>query len=380
MWQKQSNTEALTENIGGNMNKNQLVLSWLNQAIGFSNIKIQKLLEYFGSPQEIWDNFEKEQNFLNILNSETISVLLKSKNNFEEKFSEKINRENVKIITCFDDEYPKKLRNLIGAPHILYYKGNLSGCENISIAVVGSRKATSYGKWAAEKFTKELSQLNVTIISGLAAGIDSTAHKTAIKSNAPTIGVIGCGIDIVYPKHNEHLYEEVIENKGAVITEFPFGMKPLPVNFPIRNRIISGLSDGVLVIEAQEKSGTLITASHAADQGKDIFAVPGNINSLYSKGTNALIKDGAKLVSSIDDLIEEIQQLKEYVQKNKNMSTYDLTEKEIEIINTLKSGEKNVFEISEQVNMNIGEILSILTLLEMKGAVKQLQGKNFYLA
>ncbi len=363
------------------MNINQITLAWLNSGNVFSNIKIQQLLDYFGTPKDIWDNFEKEHNFLNILNNQTIDNLIKIKENFAEELLEKLNKENVKIITLFDDEYPIKLRNIIDMPHILYYKGNINACNNLSIAVVGSRKATSYGKWAAEKFTKELSEMNVTIISGLAAGIDSIAHKTAIKYNSPTIGVIGCGIDIVYPKQNEQLYKEVIENNGAVITEFPFKTKPMPMNFPIRNRIISGLSDGILVIEAQEKSGTLITASHAGEQGKDIFAVPGNINSLYSKGTNALIKDGAKLVSSIDDIVEEINELKNFIHKNRKIENYDkLSDDELKLINVLKLGEKNILEILEEVQMDVGEILSILTMLEMKGVVKQYPGKIFYLA
>ena len=361
------------------LNVNQITLAWLNSVNGIGNGKIQKLLDYFGSPEELWYNFEDERYNLNMLKLENINELIAIKDDFEYKLIKKLIEHNSKITTYFDEDYPRKLRNIDGAPYILYYNGNLNCSNNISIAVIGSRKATSYGKWTAEKLTRELSELGVTIISGLAAGIDTIAHKTALKYNSKTIGSIGCGIDIMYPKKNEELYKAIADAEGAVITEFPFGMEPMAANFPIRNRIISGLSDGVLVIEAQEKSGTLITAGHAANQGREIFAVPGNIDSLYSKGTNALIKDGAKIVTCIDDIIEEILELKDIINKKKKFSYYNYNESELKIINYLKSGEKTIFDINENTSMEINEILSTLTILEMKNAVKQMPGNKFYL-
>lgn len=363
------------------LNINQLTLAWLNSINGISNRKIDNIFEYFnGSAKDLWDNFENEKYNLKTLSNKLIAGLSNSKDGFEEKLLKKLHIENAQIMTLFDEDYPEKLKEIPGAPYILYYKGNLRNIDNLSIAVVGSRKATGYGKWAAEKLTRELSQLGVNIISGLAAGIDTVAHKTALANNVKTVGVIGCGINIVYPKSNERLYCEIIEKGGTVITEYPFGMEPMPNNFHDRNRIISGLSDGVLVIEAQEKSGTLITAGHAANQGKEIFSVPGNIDSYFSKGTNSLIRDGAKITTSINDIVEEIMELKIRVNKKENpVDCTELSEHETIILNCLQSGSKSIYEISEETSMDIKILLSLLTFLEMKGLIKQISGNRFVL-
>ena len=381
---KPYSTEVWIANTGGsmeNLNLNQKVIAWLNSARGISNRKIEKLIEYFdGSTKNLWDNFESEKNNLTILKPEIIAFLIKTKCSFEEKFIKRLNQENASIITIFDNAYPKKLKQCSGAPYILYYKGSIEKIDDFSIAVVGSRKATAYGKWAAEKFTKDLAELEVNIISGLAAGIDAVAHKTALKSNTNTFGVIGCGIDKIYPMSNERLYSEISEKGGAVITEYPFGMQPLPNNFYGRNRIISGLSDGVLVIEAQTKSGTLITAGHAANQGREVFAIPGNINSLYSKGTNALIKDGAKITVSVYDILEEFPKLKEKLKKkNKFVDCIHFRNEEKKIIECIKQGTENLYEINTKTGIEAGKLLSFMTVLEMKGAVKQIQGSKFVL-
>lgn len=363
------------------LNINQLALAWLNSINGISNRKIDSILNYFnGNTNDLWDNFEVEKYNLKTLSNKLIAALSNSKESIEEKLIKKLQNENAHIITIFDENYPKKLRQIAGAPYILYYKGNIDDINNLSIAVVGSRKATTYGKFTAEKLTRELSLLGVNIVSGLASGIDTIAHKTAIKNNVKTYGIIGCGINVVYPKSNEKLYSEIVEKNGAVITEYTFGMEPMPNNFHDRNRIISGLSDGVLVIEAQEKSGTLITAGHAANQGKEIFAVPGNIDSFYSKGTNGLIKDGAKITTSINDIIEEILELKERTNIKRNYIDYSkLSEQEIIILNCLQSGSKTIFQINEETCLDTGILLSRLTFLEMKGVIKQISGNRFIL-
>ncbi|HBV67959.1 MAG TPA: DNA-protecting protein DprA [Clostridiales bacterium] len=364
---------------------NQKTIAWLNSAKGISNKKIEKLVDYFnGSPEYIWDNFETEKFNLSILKPETISSLINTKNSFEERLLKRLDSEKASLITIYDECYPKRLREIEGAPAILYYKGTLEEIDNLSISVVGSRKATSYGKWAAEKLTSELAAFGVNIVSGLAAGIDSVAHKAALKSGTKTVGIIGCGIDVIYPKFNEKLYAELAEKGGAVITEYPFGMQPMPNNFHDRNRIISGLSDGVLIIEAQEKSGTLITAGHAANQGKEIFAVPGNIDSLYSRGTNSLIRDGAKLTTSVEDIIEEIPELREKSDLKSKYAYYqkitgEADENEIKIIDCLRSGSRTAHEIIEELRMDAGKILSMLTMLEMKGVIIQITGGRFTL-
>ncbi|WP_019226957.1 DNA-processing protein DprA [Sedimentibacter sp. B4] len=361
------------------LNINQKTIGWLNSARGISNGKIEKLLNYFeGNTTYLWDNFECEKKNLQ-LKEEIIRELSRTKDSFEENMLKKLNKHNAFAVAIFDDDYPLLLKEIALPPYILYCRGSIKNIDNLSISVVGSRKATSYGKWAAEKFTRELSELGVNIVSGLAAGIDSVAHKTALKCSTKTIGVIGCGIDVVYPKINEQLYNEIAAQDGAVITEYSFGMQPMPNNFHDRNRIISGLSHGILVIEAQERSGTLITAGHAADQGREIFAVPGNIDSIYSKGTNALIRDGAKITTSIEDIVEEIPQLKEKLSKRNSIDLTSLSSDEIKVIKILLSGNKTVYEIEGETGLETPLLLSILTFLEMKGKIIRISGNKFAL-
>lgn len=359
---------------------NRITLAWLSASIGLDYLKIESLYSYFKTSKNIWENFKTEIDKLNILSPIQIESMIKLQYNFEEKLDEKLKKYNVKITTYFDDDYPQKLRDIKDPPYILYYIGELSCLDNISIGVVGARKATGYGKWTAEKFVKDLALLDVTIISGLALGIDTIAHKSALKYKTKTVGVIGSGVDIVYPKSNENLYKDIIVNSGLIITEFSFGIKPMAYNFPIRNRIISGLSDGILVVEAQERSGTLITAGYAAEQGKDVFAIPGNIDSLYSRGTNHLIKDGAKITVSIEDIVEEIKELNLRMKKlnrNHNQKTVKFTLDENKIMNCLKEGNKDIYEIEKESNLNISDILSLITILEMKNSVKKINGNKY---
>ena len=210
----------------------------------------------------------------------------------------------IEEMTIDSKEYPEKLKNIYDPPRKIYLIGNKSLLYQKGIAIVGARDATQYGKKIAYNLAKELSEQNIVIISGLAIGIDSYAHKGSLEKG--TIAVLGSGIDNIYPKENLELAREIIKNKGCIISEYPLGTKPERLHFPQRNRIISGLSDGVVVIEASKKSGALITAEFALEQGKEIFAVPGDINKKQSEGTNQLIKDGAILLTSATDILENI--------------------------------------------------------------------------
>ena len=209
----------------------------------------------------------------------------------------------IKRISMDNINYPEKLKQIYDPPKVLYVLGNEQILNNVSIAIVGCREATEYGKKATLYFSSNLAKQDINIVSGLARGIDSYAHIGALKVKGKTIAVIGSGLDIIYPKENEKLAQEIIKSGGVIISEDPLGTKPEKEHFPARNRIISGLSNGVLVVEAKEKSGSLITADFAMEQGKDVFVVPGNINSLNSVGTNNLIKDGAILVNNYNDII-----------------------------------------------------------------------------
>lgn len=216
-----------------------------------------------------------------------------------------LNKNNIKLITIFDESYPEKLRNIYDPPLVLYAKGNINLLNKLGIAVVGCRLSTDYGNNISTQFSYILSKYNINVISGLAKGIDTSSHLGALKANGNTIAVIGSGLDIIYPNENKYLFTEIIEKGGLIISEYVPGTKPIPKNFPQRNRIISGISNGVLIVEAKEKSGSLITAEFALEQGKEVYAIPGNINCKNSMGTNELIKQGAKMVTSVSEILED---------------------------------------------------------------------------
>ena len=212
-----------------------------------------------------------------------------------------LKKDKIKTIILGDENYPEKLKYIYGNPQRLYVLGNEKLLNEKSIAIIGCREATRYGLKNAYKFAYELAKRGICIISGFARGIDTYAHKGAVAVKGKTIAVLGCGLDIVYPSENIELYKQIIVNNGAIITEYPIGIKPEKHHFPTRNRIISGLSDGVLVVEAKKRSGTMITVEHALEQGKNVYAIPGNITSDNSYGTNELIKEGAIPVTNIED-------------------------------------------------------------------------------
>lgn len=354
------------------------ILIWLCN-LGIGNSNLEKIMELYFDLDELWKSSEREILSINSLSNEVKNKIIHNRNNDSmKKLFNIIEKENIKVITMFDDNYPIDLKNISSFPKVLFSKGNINIDDKPTIAVVGSRKATAYGKWACEKFVKELSQMEVTIVSGLASGIDTIAHRTALDNGGRTVGVLGNGIDIVYPKRNASLYNEM-EASGLIISEFPIGTPPIAYNFPQRNRIISGISLGVIVIEAQEKSGSLITAHHALEQGKDVFALPGNINSVFSSGTNKLIRDGARPLLDIDDILEEFEELRKSYMKKKS-ETLDLTslsETEVKIIKTLEEGPVHSDIIAQRLNLNISNVISILTILELKGFVKELSSRMF---
>ncbi|MGC8545036.1 DNA-processing protein DprA [Athalassotoga sp.] len=294
---------------------------------------------------------------------EAISKLL-NKSTYSKEVSEEIRRcEALKIdlIPIGDERYPVTLSQISDPPSVLYVIGNeKSAMNNFSIAIVGSRMATSYGRAVAAKISAELSKAGVVIVSGLAHGIDSVAHEEAVK-NGLTIGVLGTGIDIIYPRSKATLFQKVME-KGCLISEFPLGTQPNKWTFPKRNRIIAGLSMGVVVVEASYKSGSLITARLALEEGREVFAVPGSIFSATSEGTNNLIKHGAKCVSSVEDILEEFGYVKRVENKRSPSDP---------ILDTLKDGPKTSEEISMLLSTPIEEINTRLTMFEIDGIISK---------
>lgn len=287
-------------------------------------------------------------------------------------FSNLLERKDLKIILFEDVEYPQMLKEIIDFPPILFAKGDISllGNDDLKIASVGSRKNTSYGKLAIKKILPELVRKGVSIVSGLAYGIDSLSHICALEENSNTIAVLGCGVDIVYPLSNRDLYLKII-SKGCIISEFFPEQKPEKYFFPQRNRIISGISHGVLVVEATLKSGSLITARLALDQNRDVFAVPGGINMPQSEGTNYLIQNGAKLVSCAADIIEEFPFVikKIEAEKEKEKEYGELQSLEKEIISSLKEGEKTFDNLLIDLNTTSQDLNYFITLLSLKGII-----------
>ncbi|MEN6622520.1 MAG: DNA-processing protein DprA, partial [Smithella sp.] len=299
---------------------------------------------------------------------------------------DQIEKAGIHIITYLDDSYPSKLLEIYDRPPMLYVKGSIIKNE-VNIAIVGSRLASTYGKYTTERISRELALKGTTIVSGLARGIDSAAHRGALTAKARTIAVLGSGLDIVYPPENKKLFAEICET-GAVVSEFPLGTPPRACNFPARNRIISGMSYGVVVIEAGEKSGSLITARLALEQGREVFAVPGSIDSAGSRGTNKLIKQGAKLIENTEDILEEILpqiektnlserlsnsiQNKDMVKKNKVLNYID--EK---IISLLTHNRQHIDELINISGLTPADVLSSLTKLELNGIIQQHPGKFF---
>jgi len=233
-----------------------------------------ELLEKYKSPENIWNLTRKELTKDKIINNEQIETILNTeyRKNLE-KYAEYMHKNNIKMITIHDEKYPQKLCNIYDPPVVLYVMGNDSILNNLSLGIIGSRLCSNYGKHIAEHFAYNLSKHNINIISGLAKGIDVYAHMGTIKANKSTIAVVGCGLDIVYPKENREIFKKIIKS-GTIVSEYIIGTKPEKMNFPARNRIISGLADGILVVEASKKSGTFITVDFALEQGKNIYAIP----------------------------------------------------------------------------------------------------------
>ncbi len=298
---------------------------------------------------------------------------------FADEQISKVEKLKAKIITLWDSDYPELLRKIYDPPVILFVRGDLNEKDRYSIAIVGTRTPTNYGRQICEKFATELARMSLTIVSGFARGIDTIAHLSALKAGGRTIAVLGSGVDYIYPPENRKIVNEVLSN-GAIISEFPMGTKPDAMNFPKRNRIISGMSVGVVVIETSKTGGAMITAEFANDQNRDIFAVPGNINSIKSQGTNFLIKQSkAKLVEAVEDIIEDLRPLIQPILKSEPPKPkVELNVFEAKILDVLSAEEPlHVDKIAEITGLSVTDTLVHLLSLEFKDLVRQLPGKLF---
>jgi len=348
----------------------------LSKTPSLGPIRCHKLLERFGSPKEIFSAPLEELTKIPKIDEKTIRFIKEEVPYISLRQDyELIRKLKIKLIPFSASFYPANLRNIPDPPFLLYERGELERSDENSVAIVGTRKATNYGKIVARKLARELAREGITVISGMARGIDTAAHEGALEEGGRTIAVLGCGVDVVYPPENDSLMREIIE-KGAVISEFPLGEKPLAQNFPRRNRIISGLSRGVLVVEAPSKSGALTTADFALEQGREVFAVPGSITNPYCRGSNKLIKEGAKMVEDVSDILEE---LGFYSIKKEKISSIDpqISFEEKIILNLLSSEPIHIDELIEKTQLSVPKVADILIRLQMKGMIRELPGKLF---
>ncbi|MFH1776705.1 MAG: DNA-processing protein DprA [Candidatus Omnitrophota bacterium] len=370
----------LTEpkNMAGTKINEKECLILLNLVYGLGPVKIKNLIAYFGSPSAVFEAGEKD-----LLSVESLKpvdarniVSFKKENLYREL--ELINKNKIKILTMLDLTYPPLLKQTYSFPPVLYVKGEISELSRPGIAIVGSRRASVYGMQTAERLSFQLSGLGINIISGMARGIDTSAHRGALKNKGKTIAVLGSGLNNIYPRENEKLFDQ-ISASGAVVSEFPIQAAPERENFPRRNRIISGLSLGVVVVEAALKSGALITANFAVGQNREVFAIPGNISSHTSLGTNALIKEGAKLVSDVSDIVSEIKSLviSNHAERQEQEISLNSPEK-IKIFELLKKDEpKHIDALIYQSKFEAQRVATVLSMLEIEGYVRQLAGKRF---
>lgn len=356
----------------------------LNMVAEIGTIRLNKLLELFGTPENILNApYEKLMEVFGIGEKIAQNITSLKKEDIEKEIN-LARKHNLKILTKDDSDYPENLKNIYDPAIVLYVKGNLEPEDKLAIAIVGSRKASFYGLSSAEKFAYELAKQGLTVVSGLAYGIDTQAHKGALKAKGRTIAVLGSGLANIYPPQNKKLCGQISES-GAVISEFPLNTEPLKQNFPRRNRVISGLSLGVLVVEAARNSGALITADFALEQGREVFALPGKVDSDTSFGTNGLIKQGAKLVSNIEDILEELNLIptsavsltKKEDNTKENIKINELTTDESVLYNTLSQQPLHLDDIVDRTRLDVSRVLNTLLSLEMKRRVRQFPGKQF---
>ncbi len=360
--------------------------AWLTLHLtpGLGPAACKRLTDFFGDPQKVLE--ADRQSLSKVPGVKKSSAEALAQRPAKEEVEKEINdarTKGVTIITWEDATYPDLLRNIHTPPMVLYTKGLVEHLNSPCLAIVGARAATSYGRQVSENMAYQLAQYDITVVSGLALGIDAAAHNGALDANGRTIAVLGCGIDIVYPRQNQALYEK-ISQKGLLLSEYPFGTQPESFRFPARNRIISGLSLGVLVVEAARRSGSLITAELALEQGREVFAIPGMVHSPKSEGAHRLLKEGAKLVQHVDDILEELPlKVSSVSQAEGQQASQDsalaqtVSPEEMKVFSFLEVYPKPIDEIIAATGLTASTVNELLLLLELKGMVASLPGNQY---
>ncbi|MBO6525114.1 MAG: DNA-protecting protein DprA [Balneolaceae bacterium] len=372
-----------------NSNPNLKTFLALSLISGLGSKRIKFLAKAFDDPSKIFNLSKTElRSVESIGEASALSILSFNKWDEVDQIIKATEKVKAHIITIADSEYPPHLKQIYDPPALFWLKGNPEALSKPGIGVIGTRHATSYGKKTAEKLSKALGEQGLCIFSGLAHGIDAISHKAALDVKAPTVAVLGSGIDNLYPRENADLANRIVKEGGAVITEFPLGTAPDAGNFPVRNRIVSGMSLGVLVVESGIKGGSMITADLALDQNREVFAVPHSLDNLSGSGCNYLIKTGAaKLVQTVDDILEELpidqgetsSSTKKELPSPKLWKDEELDELSKKVCEFLESGEAQIDAIADELELNTSQLLVTLLQLEMRELVVQKVGKVFSL-
>ena len=345
---------------------------------GIGRVKLSQLESHFGSLEKAWQATSSELKHAGLDRGAINAVTYWQQKVSLDEEMEKLDHYGVKVLTFHDPDYPSRLKEIYDYPPLLYVRGSILPQDEFCLAVVGTRRATVYGRQVAEEIGTDLAHSQITIVSGLAKGIDSIAHRAALEAGGRTIAVFGCGLDIVYPAENAALARDIIQH-GALVSEHPLGTRPKAENFPRRNRIMSGLSLGVLVVEADETSGAMITARLALEQNREVFAIPGSILSPASRGTNRLIQEGAKLVHSYTDILEELN-LTAVAQQMELKEVIPASDTEALLLKQLSAEPTHIDEVCCSTGLPVATVSSTLSMMELKGLVKQVGNMNYILS
>jgi DNA processing protein len=345
---------------------------------GIGRVRLNQLENHFGNLESAWKASAGELRQARLDDSVIRAITTWRPKIALDAEMEKLKRFGIQVLTWHDDDYPARLKEIYDYPPLLYIRGSLTAADEWCLAVVGTRRATAYGRQVTEEIVSDLARNNITIISGLARGIDSVAHQAALDAGGRTIAILACGLDIIYPAENLNLARRIIEN-GVLISEYPLGTKPKPDHFPRRNRILSGMSLGVLVTEAGEGSGALITANLALEQNRDVLAVPGSILSPSSRGANNLIQEGAKLVQNCQDILEELN-LRAVAQQLEFKEIIPESETESVLLKRLSTEPAHIDNICAGSGLPVATVSSTLAMMELKGLIRSVGNMSYVLA
>jgi DNA processing protein len=354
----------------------------LNLVKGIGAARMRLLLDCFGSPEQAWQASSRELQEAGLSQRVSEMLVQTRQNGQAERVWETIQRQQMTVITWADPDYPRRLIEIDQPPPVLYLRGRIEEADSFAVAIVGTRRATPYGRQVTGELSEALVRNGISVVSGLARGIDGVAHEAALKHGGRTLAVLGSGVDEIYPPEHRRLAEQIAANAGAhgaVISDYPPGTQPEAANFPPRNRIISGLSQAIVVVEAGEKSGALITAAFAAEQGRQVFAVPGSIYAQQSRGANRLIQEGAHLLLGIQDILDVLD-LKKAGQQQAARAALPGDPTEAGLLRVLSHDPLHIDEIGRRCGLPIEQVSAALTFMELKGMVRQVGGMNYVLA